>query len=121
MTAKRLDLAQGAFLAALGIIVLTGSAMAKEKSENRMRLTEAQCESAWSRANPDNKAKISESEASSYISNMKAVNKDNDGTIERAEFMRACDMGLVKSTATTGESSGTSGSSRDEGKRDYKD
>jgi len=38
------------------------------------------------------------------------VNPDQDGKIERNEFMNACDRGLVKSTATTGAGAGTSGS-----------
>lgn len=95
-----------AALAALGMVTSTGAALAQEK----MRLSEAQCESAWNKANPDNKAKISESQARAYISDVSAVNKDGDGTVERSEFMRACDMGLVKSSATTGEGSGSSGS-----------
>ncbi len=100
-----------ALMAALGMVALTGAAIAQE-GKDKMRLSEAQCESALEQGHPDNKAKITESEARAYITDMKAVNKDKDGTIERAEFMRACDMGLVKSSASAGEGSGTSGSER---------
>lgn len=113
MLGTRSVTSMSAVMAALGMIALSGAAIAQEK----MKMSEAQCESIWHKANPGNKAKISESEAKAYISDINAVNKDKDGTIERAEFMRACDMGLVKSTATTGGSSGTgessSGSSHD--------
>ena len=39
----------------------------------------------------------------------KAANPDGDATIEKAEFTKACNNGLVKSGASSGASSGEAG------------
>ena len=47
-------------------------------------------------ANPTNAAEITESAAGADIPDVKAVNPDGDGTIEKNEFTNACNQGLIK-------------------------
>jgi hypothetical protein len=75
-----------------------------------MKLSQLECEALWNQASPDG-APISESQSAPYVTNFKAANPDGDGTIEKSEFSKACDDGLVKSSASTGAASGESGAS----------
>ena len=56
----------------------------------------ADCEAAWTKANPSNAATITEAQAQQYVADVKAANPDNDGTLDKAEFTKACDSGLVQ-------------------------
>lgn len=74
------------------------------------QLSQAECDALWLQANPTNAEKLSESAAAAYIADVKAVNPDGDGTIEKDEFDNACAQGLIKSSAaTTGASEGAMG------------
>lgn len=73
------------------------------------KVSQAECETLWLKANPTNAEKLSESAAQAYIADVKAVNPDGDNTIERDEFANACAQGLIKSSAATGASAGTEG------------
>ena len=95
------------------LIVATAVALAAASGVHAqtagVKLSEAACESLWMQANPANAANISESQAQAYISDVKLVNPDGDGTIEKNEFSNACKQGLIKSAASTGASAGTAG------------
>ncbi len=55
------------------------------------------------------------------MTDFKAANPDGDTTIEKAEFSKACDNGLVKSGASSGASSGEAGTAaRRAGSKKYK-
>ena len=56
---------------------------------------QADCEAAWKKANPTNAATITEAQAQPYVADVKAANPDNDGTLDKTEFTKACDSGLV--------------------------
>lgn len=73
------------------------------------KLSQAECDSLWLKANPTNAEKLSASAAQAYIADVKAVNPDGDNTIEKDEFANACAQGLIKSSAATGASAGTTG------------
>jgi hypothetical protein len=81
------------------------------------KLSQAECDSVWKQANPSNAKTITEAQAAQYVSDVKAANADNDGTLDRAEFSAACGKGLVKSSSagtgssSSGTSSGESGAS----------
>ncbi|MGZ9262951.1 MAG: hypothetical protein ACXW6V_26085 [Candidatus Binatia bacterium] len=80
-------------------------------SAEGQKLSQPECDALWLKANPTKAEKLSESAAAVYIVDVKTVNPDGDGTIEKDEFANACAQGLIKSsTATTGASEGTSGS-----------
>jgi hypothetical protein len=71
-------------------------------------LAQVECESLWKQLSPDG-APISEATAGTYVSDFKAANPDGDTTLEQDEFSKACDSGLVKSSAASGAGAGESG------------
>jgi hypothetical protein len=78
-----------------------------------MKLSAAECASLWNQASPDG-SPITESQAATYVTDFKAANPDGDKTLEKAEFSKACKNGLVKSGASSGASSGETGTSAPE-------
>lgn len=93
-------------LTSLALVLSTGLAMA----ETGKKLSQAECDSLWSQANPTGAATITEAQTQPYVSDFKAANPDNDGTLDAKEFRTACSKGLVGGTASSGASSGSSGS-----------
>jgi hypothetical protein len=81
-----------------------------DPAQRAVKLSAAECASLWNQASPDG-GPISESQAAAYVTDFKAANPDGDKTIEKAEFSKACDNGLVKSGASSGASSGEMGTS----------
>jgi hypothetical protein len=96
-------------LTSLALVLSTGLAMA----ESGKKLSQAECDSLWSQANPTGAATIAEAQAQPYVSDFKAANPDNDGSLDAKEFRAACSKGLVSGTASSGASSGSSGSMSD--------
>jgi uncharacterized membrane protein len=74
------------------------------------KLSQAECDTLWKQANPSNAATITEAQAQRFVSDVKAANPDNDGTLDRAEFSAACGKGLVRSSSAGAGSSSGSGS-----------
>jgi hypothetical protein len=106
---KRLLLA--GFLAAgsaMGAYAQTDPATTGQES-GAMKLSAAECASLWNQASPDG-GPISESQAAAYVTDFKAANPDGDNTLEKDEFTKACDTGLVKSAASSGAGTGEAGS-----------
>ena len=50
----------------------------------------------WKKANPSNAATIPETDAQQYVTDVAAANPDKDGTLDKMEFTKACEGGLVK-------------------------
>lgn len=92
---------------ALAILTASGANAAGQK------LSQAECNVLWMQANPGNAATINETQAKGYVTDFKAANPDNDGTLDKAEFIKACNMGLVSGSASSGASPGASGRSGD--------
>ena len=93
-------------LTSLALVLSTGLAMA----ESGKKLSQAECDSLWSQANPSGATTISAAQAQPYVSDFKAANPDNDGSLDAKEFRKACSSGLVAGTGSSGASSGSSGS-----------
>ena len=96
-----------------GILVAGASLGAYAQTDpapGTMKLSAAECASLWNQASP-NGGPITESQAAAYVTDFKAANPDGDTTLEKAEFSKACDSGLVKSGASSGASSGEGGAS----------
>lgn len=74
------------------------------------KLSKAECDTLWMQANPGGAATIDETQAKGYVTDFTAANPDNDGTLDKAEFAKACKMGLVSGAASSGAGAGTSGS-----------
>lgn len=90
---------------ALAIVTASGAIAAGQK------LSQAECDALWMQANPTNAATINEAQAKGFVTDFKAANPDKDGTLDKAEFAKACKMGLVSGSASSGSSSGASGHS----------
>ena len=105
------------FLSMTAGVVSTGAAFAQDSGgavvgkQAGIKMAQDQCKTAWSKANPANKPKISAGQAQPFIADVKAANTNSDGAIDQAEFTAACDKGLMKdpATANMGSSSGTEG------------
>lgn len=78
---------------------------------NDVQLSESECTALWQQANPNNASGLTKSQAVPYVANFNAANPDGDKTIDSTEWMAACGKGLIRSSANTGASSGSSGSS----------
>jgi hypothetical protein len=72
-----------------------------------MKMTQAECESMWNRADSARSGSLSQTQAQSHVTNFSAVDTDSDGNLSRAEFLAGCDKGLVQSSASTGGGTGT--------------
>lgn len=93
---------------ALAAASTLGAYAQTDQSAGEMKLSQVECESLWSQLSPDG-APISEAQAGSHVTNFQAANPDGDGTLEKDEFSKACDDGLVKSSAATGAGAGETG------------
>lgn len=93
-------------LAALLMIGSSAAALAAGQ-----KLSQAECDSLWMQANPSNAATITEAQAKQFVSDFKAANPDNDGTLDKAEFSKACGAGLVRGSASSGSGAGDTGNS----------
>jgi hypothetical protein len=91
--------------AAVVALLLSGGLAYAEMGK---KLSQAECQSLWGQANPANAATITEADAALYISDVKAANPDGDGILDQKEFQAACSKGLVKSSASSGASTGDS-------------
>ncbi|HET6321043.1 MAG TPA: hypothetical protein VFF87_03225 [Hyphomicrobium sp.] len=81
------------------------------QQEGNVKMSAAECSSLWNSASPDGKP-ITQSQAAAYVTDFAAANPDGDKTLEKGEFMKACNKGLVKSSAASGASSGEAGSAK---------
>ena len=79
-------------------------------SNGAMKLSAAQCSGLWEKANASGAATIDASQAQGYVTNFKAADPDNDGTLTKTEFQAACAKGLVQDSASSGAAAGTDGS-----------
>lgn len=82
-----------------------------EPRHGTMKMSAAECTSMWNSASPHGKP-ITQAEAAAYVTDFAAANPDGDNTLEKHEFIKACDAGLVKSSASSGASSGEAGSGK---------
>jgi len=85
-----------------------GAAMAT--TNGPVKLSAAQCSTLWDKVNAAGAASIDASQAQGYVTNFKAADPDNDGTLTKAEFQAACAKGLVQDSSSSGAASGTEGS-----------
>jgi hypothetical protein len=96
-------------LAAAGAVAIFANAAIADTAAKPARLSQSECTTLWQQANPSNAKGLTESQSAPYIANFKAVNRDGDTTIDVNEWNAACKKGLVKSTSSSGASSGDTG------------
>lgn len=75
-----------------------------------MVLSSSECTKVWQQANPSGAAKLEQTKAASYVSDFKSADTNSDSSLDQNEWMAACNKGLIKSSASSGASSGSSGS-----------
>ena len=80
-------------------------------AQPKMQMTQAQCESLWTKMNPSGGANVSQSAATPYVTTFSQVDTNSDGQLSSAEFMSGCQKGLVMDSATTGSGTGSTGGS----------
>jgi hypothetical protein len=83
--------------------------MAQSDADGGVQLSLAECNSIWNQANPSDADTITQSQAEPYVTDFKAANPDGDGTLSQIEFQKACQAGLVRSSASSGAAAGESG------------
>ena len=86
-------------------LLLAGAfALATSFAASAAPLSQTKCNSLWSEVNPSGAATITEAQAQPYVTDFKAADPDNDGTLTKSEFSAACKSGYV--TAMAGQSGG---------------
>jgi hypothetical protein len=65
-------------------------------------MSQADCTAAWNKLDTSKAGSVSQSEAQGVVTDFKAADTNNDGKLTQAEFMAACDKGLVTASAATG-------------------
>jgi flavin-binding protein dodecin len=98
-------------------ILIVGTSATAFAAAPAQKLSQAECDSLWMQANPSNSATISEAQAKSYVTDFKAANPDNDGSLDKSEFAKACKSGLVRGSGSSGAGAGDAGSSSGDSSR----
>jgi EF hand len=88
-----------AILTSMALLLTAGYAAAQQNTMTAGRpsavLTPDQCNAIWSKAVPSGDT-LAQANAAPYIVNFAQADTDNDGTIDKNEFVAACGKGLVK-------------------------
>jgi|GEM_PF-3597242 len=93
---------------AIACFAVAGPAFAQMKDKgSATKMTQAECESLWNRADGAKAGSLTQSQAQPFVKNFSAVDNNGDGRISRAEFLQGCDAGQVESGAGTGAGTGT--------------
>ena len=96
------------------LLATAGASLAVESATAaNAKLSKAECSSLWGRADSAGAGSLSSTQAGSYVSDFSKVDANADGQLSSAEFMAGCKSGLVHDSASTGDSEGASGSSRE--------
>lgn len=70
------------------------------------KMSQADCTAAWTKLGAAS-GSVTEAQVKGVVTDFKAADANNDGKLTQAEFMAACDKGLV--TASSGAGSGGRG------------
>src|SRR5438477_310466 len=66
------------------------------------KMSRADCSAAWNKLGAPKSGSVTESQAQGVVTDFKAADTNNDGKLTQAEFMAACNKGLVTASAPTG-------------------
>ena len=67
-----------------------------------MKMSQADCTAAWTKLDATKAGSVSQTQAQGVVTDFKAADTNNDGKLTQAEFMTACDKGLVTASAASG-------------------
>jgi hypothetical protein len=87
-----------------------GYAIAQQAPAAGTKMSKADCQAIWSRADAAGSGALSSSQAQAYVTDFKAVDANADGKLSSAEFLNGCQRGLAHDSASSGAGAGTSGS-----------
>lgn len=104
-------------IAASGLSLLLGMSAALAQTtaptttppSGSMQMSQAQCDSMWSKMNASGGASVSEAQAKSYTTSFSQVDTNKDGQLSQTEFNMGCQKGMFMDSATTGSGTGTTG------------
>jgi hypothetical protein len=103
---------------ALAGLVMVGPAFSQTAtSPPPANLSEAQCEVVWARINVAKAGSVTPSQAEGTVSDFKSADTNNDGVVSHAEFLVACNKGMVSDTASGSRALGPPASSTPEPKK----
>ncbi len=98
-------------LAATAVVFACGISMATAQTATppapKMEMTQAQCQALWTKMDSAKGGNLTEAQTSGSIADFKAADTNGDGKLSSAEFLAACQRGMVRDTASTGAGSGT--------------
>jgi hypothetical protein len=92
---------------ALTVIALIGAPYVANAAT---QLSQDQCEAVWNKADSAKAGSLTQDQAAPYIADFKSANASGSGMLTQDEFMAACGKGLVHDSASSGASTGSSGS-----------
>lgn len=90
------------------LLVAAGPALAEDAGA-KVKLSQAECQNIWSRADAAGSGSLSSADAQGYVKDFSAVDADADGALSSSEFMAGCEKGLIHDSASTGAGEGASG------------
>jgi hypothetical protein len=95
------------------LLAISGAPLlATSASGANAKLSSAECQNLWGRANAAGSPELSIAEVGSYVPDFDKVDLDKNGSISSAEFTTGCNKGYVHDSAASGASEGSSGSSK---------
>jgi hypothetical protein len=74
------------------------------RGPGRSRCGWLQCTATWNKLDTGKRGSVSQSQAQGVVTDFKAADTNNDDKLSHAEFMAACNKGLVTASAATGSS-----------------
>lgn len=93
------------------LVTSSGFAVAQQAPGANVKLSKAECQGIWGRADSAGSGSLSNAQAQGYVTNFTAVDANADGKLSSAEFLSGCQKGLAHDSASSGAGEGTSGSS----------
>ena len=99
------------------LIGMSGTAIAQDAAK-ATKLSNADCQGIWSKADSSGAGSLSSAQAQPFVTNFKSVDANSDGKLSSDEFLAGCQKGLARDSASSGTSSGASGSEKSPAKSD---
>ena len=87
---------------ALGLAVPALAQTTTTPKSGAAKMSQADCTAAWTKLDDSKAGSVSQSQAHGVVTDFKTADTNNDGKLSQAEFMAACEKGLVTASASTG-------------------
>lgn len=101
-----------ASVCALLAAAVSSPAFAQTSEGATMKLSQAECQALWEKADASQGGALSSAQARPYVTNFKAADSDGNMKLTSSEFLQACQKGHVQDSASTGAGSGSSGAGK---------